>query len=443
MFSLVWRLEVQKKNIMGRKNRKSRSSASTVSTISLPSHFSSVSSQRTNTTSNASSTKKRRRRKRAARVSSRSEDSEWFVMYSRQICSLSPGQGVLFQSILHPMLFPNTPYFARCQNFTHRIERFWEFEIMITAAVTTGVRIAAVPVDDPSPQPAMNPIVAYQQVANRRAALAAVTGTVDVRARIKMVTSTMKLSNATPQRLSSLVGFSSGTIFLVNLDPPVGVNTSTCLTVTLLARVSLQEFGPFTGFMVFENLPPEGNYTMKVTDCTQVVPFETHHGGSGYLDGNTYLAILSDGKPPSGVTWDPDIIKPGQIYTSMPKAKQGAWKNTDSVVITPTYFCVAELSAGNNVFVGFTDLQQARTFLVAPHSVMSGAVIGVDKTKKWFEAFESTSTTGNLWIYFVTLGSMANLVAGRNFRAPMAPHPGPQGVLSLSSSMTNLSLCSD
>lgn len=312
---------------------------------------------------------------------------------------------------------------------------------MITAATVTGVRVAAIPVDDPSPQPTMTETIAYQQVANGRAALAAVTGTTDVRTRVPMVGSTVRLSNASPMALSSLIGFSTGSIFLYLLDAPVGVSTSTCVTVTLLARIILRESGPFTGFMNYEG-PGVGasTFDLVVTDSTQVVQFETHVPGSGYLDGNTYLAVMSVGKSPSGMSWTSGFPPTGQIYTALPEAKTGdGWKNVDGVKAPPIYFTVAPLAAGSLVMVGWLDLRQARTFLIAPHSVQSGSAFGVKSDGTWKDLF-SVAASGSVTIHFISLGAHAALLSGKRFQSLSSIGSSAR---SLSSSMSNLSLSSD
>lgn len=431
---------VQKKMPNRKRSKKQKSSIpSSVGTSmgsltlsGVPSSFSSVSTSR----KSVPNVRPRPRARRAQPV--RAEDKEWFVLYTKDVRA-TDSTGVLFSSILHPVLFPATPYYARCVNFTHRVERRWEFEIMITAALTTGIRVAAVPIDDPSPTPNMSAEIAYQQVANGRAALAAVSGTVDTKARIPMVSSTARLSNSSPMALSSLVGFSSGTIFLFLLDTPMGVSDAAVVKVTLLGRVSLSEQGPFTGFMSYESQSHDKRtVSMAITDITATVQFETHVGGSGYLDGNTYMAVMSEGKDPTGVTFSVPKLGFQQIYTSLPGTKAAGWRNVDEVAGFPVYFTVAVLSQGNAVLVGWMDLQQARTFLIAPHSVTSGSAYGVDNSKKWIEVFSLTETTGKGTVYFTPLGQMGALLAGRPFHLP--PKECMSSAHSLSSSMSSLNL---
>lgn len=379
------------------------------------------------------------------------EDREWFLMYRGQITTATQ-PGILFVSIIHPQFFPMTPYYTRCFNFTHRIEVFWEFEIMITSAVTTGVRVAAIPVDDPSPSPLMNDVIAFQQVANGRAAIATVTGTVDVRSRVGMVGTTVRMSNGSPLRTSSIVGFSVGSIFLYLLDPPIGINTTTVLNVTLLARVGLREFGPFTGFMGFEVLPPGPAIKLTINNVTTTVGYETHHGGSGYLDGNRYMAVLITGKPVAGTTWDP-TPRVGKIYTCVVSAKVDRWRNTNDIAGIPKYYCVGDLGSGDVVIVGFSDITQAKLFISQPYSVRGGAALGLGTTdtysnKPWKDTWD-IAATGKVEIFFPELStSDINLAAFHDSRMDfrgtqhfaLTPPQSQYDVCSLSSVLSDLEL---
>lgn len=307
------------------------------------------------------------------------------------------------------MFFPDTPYFTRSFNHTHRVEESWEFEILITAATTTGVRVAAIPVDDPTPRPVMNRTIAFQQVANKRAAIASVTGTRDSQARVPMVGTTVRLSNARPPFRSSLVGFAVGSIFLFLLDHPIGIEDTTKIFVTLLARVRLRLFGPFTGFLAFEVKPPVSqNALLRFSDVTKNRQFITHPAGSGYLDANRYLAVYDNGIPldKEGAKWvTPPVV--GEIYTAVvPSSNQ--WFNVNDSVLRPIYYTVADLGGGDSVFVGFEDLHQARTFVVSPHSVVSGSATGFGSSskgdKKWNETWQQLPTSGKFDLFFILLG---------------------------------------
>ncbi|ARK19507.1 polyprotein [Salmovirus WFRC1] len=353
--------------------------------------------------------KRPRRRRQAGSRTGQTDDSQWFMIH-REAISTSTQSGVLFSSILHPSLFPATPYYTRCSNFTHRIERSWEFRIMITTASFTGSRVAVIPVNDPSPDAVMSETVAFQQVANGRAAIATSTGASDQRSFVKMYGATTTLSNANPSVQSSLVGFSVGTFFVYLLDPPIGLAQGAALLVTVLARVALTVVGPFTGFLTFEANPTDHGappVELKISDVTKDRSFITH-SKSSYLDFGRYLAIEGPSVTLDSAEW---AVKPefSRIYASL-SPPADSWYNNQDEKIMPEFYTEGDLGGGVHVMIGWPTIQDARTFTVSPSSVVNGRALGFGSTdskakKKWSETWSGGSESGQRSIFFVAIGA--------------------------------------
>lgn len=309
-----------------------------------------------------------RRRKRTPRGVT-GVQMEFFQVFRGEVTTTT-SPGVLFQRILHPALFPKTPYFSACVNSTHRMEHIWEWRVMITTATFTGSRVAVIPVDDPSPNAIMDERTAFQQVAAGRAAIATVTGTEDRNSFISSFSTTMRLSNALPQESESWVGFANGSVFVYLLDQPIGLSGTVTLNITVLARPRLTVFGPFASFMFTENIfQPGTGVTLSVAQPSAKDVSVLFRYQGLVLDTGYYMAVVKGGTKTTDGTWTGDFLK-GQIYRC-DQTKSG-WVNKSAVAGKPVYFCYYDSDSSNFLLVGFVDIGEAYTFVVSPQSVASG-----------------------------------------------------------------------
>lgn len=294
----------------------------------------------------------------------------WWLMGQFQVSSTTPS-GPLELMVLHPTTFPGTPYAAMCMHHTHRIEHRWELNIEITTATTTGARVAVFALPDPDWNPGtIPPEMVWGSCLNGMGTLATVTGTGQHRSRFVMTTSTRRLSNAVPPT-SNYLGYAAAVIVVYLLEKPIALTSTGALTITVMARVSMQVVNPIPGFLAFATAPmpgpgPEPHPTTAAwsiqianSKATTNIPstWYNSHTGSAWLAGGIYLK-LPDTRPTSG-----DYIVSGNprgftVYTLTVNATN--WHNNRGTTRTPKYFTTwyEPLSSVCQI-VGFEQLENA------------------------------------------------------------------------------------
>lgn len=355
-------------------------------------------------------TKQKRRRVRRARALGSSEVG-FFEVFKTTLSSTSQ-QGVLFSSIMHPVFFPNTPYFSSTVNFTHRVEHSWDWKVMITTASFTGVRVAVIPIDDPSPNAEINSQIAFQQVAAGRAAVATSTGTTDKSSSVTSVGSTMRLSNAVPrQGGDSWLGFANGSVFVYLLDAPIGMSANALLQVTVLARPRLTVSGPFVGFITAEAPAPPGSVvTLQVTTPSSTDITTTYHYQGLELDAGYYMDWYKNKAPTTDGSWSGKFTL-NSVYQC--DQTTTGWTNVAATAGKPTFF--VPFASGNDVLlVGFIDLKQAYTFCLSPSAVTKGAAYSI--TQSGSAVKYSARFTGGIY----TFVPISNLALEQAFAVPDA-----------------------
>lgn len=306
-----------------------------------------------------------KRRRKPQKVSRSVNGSPWWLMAELKVSSNTP-PGPLEGIVLHPTLFPDTPYATQCAHHTHRKEQWWELDIRVTTAANTGFRAAVLFLADPRMAHVKLPSqLVWSAVLNRTGTLATSTGTGQHRTKFHVPSTTPMLSNANPDPTlgNNLVGFAAGMVAIQLLDPPIGLTGDSQVNITILARVNLQLIGPITGFMSWTVTPPPGptpgpqpqptgssfSWTVSATGSMAL----NDHTASAWLAGGYYLKIESGNRGITGEVWSFAIY---QIENHPPKD----WEDNDSVVKQPEFLVTWE-EPGSPVLqvVGFQFYQDA------------------------------------------------------------------------------------
>lgn len=317
----------------------------------------------------------------------------WFPLISGTLQSTQP-QGTLDVVWLHPQNFPNTPYSSACENFSNRRESYWEFRVEITTATTTGVRIAAVTITDPTFNGELDPPMVWSMLANGNGAMVTTQGS-GRRHTLRPPRATLTLSNG-PLPEGSKLGFSLGAFCLYCLDPPFGITTGS-LNYTVLARVSVTGHGAAPGFLnwaatpvdPYNPTPPPHPTPGQTIDWQMIITpggsdrngfphqWTIPHSGGAWLAGGVYLGFPNPGGapptynnkvPPSDegqgqaylATPTPTGPGPliGAVYTST--TQFGTWQASYGLHAQPTYFAVFWHPSGFVYLIGFQDFEDAK-----------------------------------------------------------------------------------
>lgn len=258
----------------------------------------------------------RRKPKKSRRRMVSDNRAPWWLLAEFSVTSTTPA-GPLETIVLHPTLFPDTPYQTQCAHHTHRRERMWELDIRVTTASTTGLRAAVLFLADPRMiSTALPSSLIWSAVMNKQGTLATSTGTGQTRTRFHVPTTTPLLSNAAPDSSLglNLTGFAAGVVGVYLLDPPIGLSGNSKVSITVLARVSMDQHGPVTGFLGWSSKPQpgpgpgpkpppgpvagfsvtiRGNFPMPLND----------HTASAWLAGGYYWRIDKQGAGWAGEIW--------------------------------------------------------------------------------------------------------------------------------------------
>lgn len=291
--------------------------------------------------------------------------TQWFHLAQHTIRS-STKTGALGEHLLHPQEFPGTPYYTTCVNHTHRIERSWQLQVHITSATFTGARVAVVPLNDPSVNQAlMTTEMAWQQVANGKGAMVSSSGQTTRQFTIPIHGATRQLSNARPGDDINLLGYSTGMLYVMLLDSPIGLSAEAELIVTILGRVDVTPIGPFPGFIATENpapTPAGDKITVTVPNVAQAASIAPWYQQGEYLDQGGYWTCygLVGTTPTPSTAWS-KMPDPHTIYVTHPLTTATWTGGSKTRVHAPTYFVVYTLATdGWWRMVGFTDLSAAR-----------------------------------------------------------------------------------
>lgn len=170
----------------------------------------------------------------------------WFTAASGTIHSDSP-PGSLFQCILHPSNFQDTPYSRFCSDYLLRREDRVEVQLRCTTATTTGARIGFVVVTDPNWQNATpTRQLVLSLIANGNGSEYTVTQTTTQQRNFRVRTTTRMLSNSVAT--GNTTGISSGTVIFYLLDAPVAITGSGVLQWDLMLRLDMTLFSPCASF---------------------------------------------------------------------------------------------------------------------------------------------------------------------------------------------------
>ena len=350
------------------------------------------------------------RRRRRLRQSSngqrtgRRELTPWFMVYTRKVTMSPQTPVILFNKILHPSSFPNTPYFNGNADFAFRVEHRVEFDIIVTSGTLVGSRFA-VALD----RTLSNPRIADRQlllnlVLNGLGAMVSAAGPTERRTTFSVSGPTSQLSNSPPPTLD-LVGFSQGRVLVGMIDPPtLGEDVQVSVDVTVSMRVDFTPMVPspqtLTGLILpFPPGPepgpgpgphPDPDPDLVVTwSQAQQLPPAVHHTGDIYLASGAFWRCdaaadkMADtgGHPVSPQAWaDGRRPQPNCVYqlvepAGMPiwpfaTAGYNAWGGPGAI---PRYFtCYSSGAGGWTGLVGFADLYYAVLQATYPTTVSGG-----------------------------------------------------------------------
>lgn len=298
--------------------------------------------------------------------------SPWFLLAELKVNSASP-PGPLEHMLLHPSLFPRTPYATMCANHAYREERGWDFKIIVTTASNTGFRGAVVFLPDPTQQtPQPTPDIIWSAIMNRTGAWMSSTGTGESQIHIKVDGATRRLSNAKPVGADNWTGFATGSLVIYLTDPPIGLAETTTgngVRITILARPHLQLFSPIAGFMDWVTshdqpgpgpTPTEVRFRISIGSVdTSMQPYLNSHTASAWLAGGYYLDVTNLWNRTTAPYINAGELWVFAIYTCNPRAVD--WRDNDSKVKEPGFFVTwEEPGSGVVQLVGFEDIQNAR-----------------------------------------------------------------------------------
>lgn len=298
---------------------------------------------------------------RRRKVKTPRSNSPWWLLGEFTVTANTP-PGTVERLLLHPEMFPDTPYYSQCAHHTHRRERRWELQIRVTTASNTGFRAAVLILADPySTTQNLPSSLIWSTVMQKRGAIATSTGTGTTTARLQVPNTTGLLSNASPPP-GSVVGFATGTVVVHLLDPPIGIAGDNRVSITVLARVELSVFGPMSGFMSWSSQPTPGPgpgpspaevaFTVTVPPANNILL--NNHMGSAWLAGGMYWRFPDA----PGSDWAGEV-KCYAIYQPT-EHEPYDWEDNNQTKKYPQYIVTWE-EPGSAVmqFVGFEDFEQA------------------------------------------------------------------------------------
>lgn len=370
----------------------------------------------------------------------RSNAGPWFLMSEFHVnASMAPGP--IGKLLLHPTMFPNTPYQSQCSNHTHRREHGWDIDIQVTTAASTGFRAAVVILADPQfvDTPLPNSMI-WSAVLSNQGAMMTSTGTGMSRTRLQVPAVTTRLSNASiPAGASSIVGFSAGYLTVHLLDPPIGITGDSSVRVTVLGRVKLTVEGPMSGFLQWTTnhggaphpAPgPTSAWTVKPVAPNKTMPTNDHIG-SAWLAGGFYLKMPTSSQSNwMEASWSGTVMVFG-VYTC---SHQGVdWQDNRSETFEPNYYVMWQ-EPGSWVcqVVGFVDYNDAKN-QADGHTGMIGGGKELclryhnGRDPQWDQRFEGVTAGQDITFTLVYKGSRAWEYWKSNNTSNFAAGPGAVG----------------
>nr|QUS52785.1 hypothetical protein 3 [Mute swan feces associated tombus-like virus 5] len=332
----------------------------------------------------------RRRGTRPARPATQQPGSrgarwtEWFAVATHEITS-STSEGPLDAYTLHPLTLPTSPYATQLANYTHRKEERWEFRIYMTTASTTGSRVAALVVPDPTHATRLTSDMVWGAICNNRGVMVDSTGNMSRDSRFAVQSATVLLSNAALPGNESYLGYTAGTLTLWLLQRPIGLNDkNVLLKCTVMARCLCRGVNPIPGFQLAQMglgtdaLQPVGQPAWQMlrigtsfSDNTRMnslsdEPWVKSHIGNLPLAGGYYFDFWNHkGKAPiynSGSTNATNGYSKGITIKGVPKTCTvytcstpfPPWQNNRGANIVPKYFTIISGVVSSTVLmVGF------------------------------------------------------------------------------------------
>lgn len=287
----------------------------------------------------------------------------------------------MYETWLHPLANPFTPYAAMLANHSHRREWWWQFRLYVTTASFCGARMGLLCFPDPSYHgQTLSPQTVWGAIANQRGCMVDVSGMTQRDCRFQIQTATTVLSNAAPPDQESFLGYSAAICVLYLLQAPIALSQAAEFNVTVLARCCVTPLNPIPGYMslhspILQNhtgQPPPGqpvawswlqavDGTHNKNDARMGDGWCQSHLGGAWLAGGEYFYFAYQGgpAPKSGnkTQWGVTIggtPKFGNVYTSTTTFPE--WENNSGGKWRPLYFAVHKNPIhGTAYLVGFTN----------------------------------------------------------------------------------------
>nr|QUS52788.1 hypothetical protein 3 [Mute swan feces associated tombus-like virus 5] len=357
--------------------------------------------------------------------------TEWFTLATHQITNSTPA-GILDAYTLHPQTLPLTPYAAAVANHAHRREFRWDFRIYMTTATTTGTRMAVLVLPDPTHTTKLSADMVWSAVCNNRGVMVDSSGNMSRQASFSIRSATTTLSNAQPPGAENYLGYSSGTLNLWLLQPPLGITDSAVeLQCTVMARCLLLAVNPLPGFALSqmglgENATvPHGPPAWQITRVTSKLPdsksmyestepWAKSHTGNIILAGGWYFDFWNHASkvPIAGSSSVPGtgeskgitikgVPKTMTVYTCSSSFPQ--WQTNRRNYVTPKYFAVITgVVTSTCLMVGFNTMEDAcnqvlkKWMAIPPEAELC---IRYDKAPTWGD-FHPQNAQGEMHLTF-------------------------------------------
>nr|QIS87953.1 MAG: RNA-dependent RNA polymerase [Somov virus] len=293
---------------------------------------------------------------------------EWFVIDTFDI-STSSRTGPLGEYWLHPLAMPNTPYAAKCQNCTHRVERRWSFRIYVTTAATTGCRVGCLALPDTNYiQGTISSAMVWGAIANNRGTMVDSSGNMAKTSTFGISGSTRALSNSDPPDNHNMMGYANAILIVFLLNPPIAITSTTTLSCTILGKCDVMCLNRLPGYLASQapmfqptvgdqGGPPDWMLVIDQAYYPNSVlgTWSTSHTGDAWLAGGFYFVFYKSGEhAPNEVRGEPRI---GSVYTT--DAKLPPWETNNNMFAAPIYFAIFRHPSGYDYLVGFTNIDWA------------------------------------------------------------------------------------
>lgn len=236
---------------------------------------------------------------------------------------------------------------------------------------------------DPNITNSLTADVVWGSIANGRGCMIDCVGNRSREARFQITSATPRLSNSTPQAQDSLLGFASAMLHGWLLQAPIGIEASSFLSMTVLARCCLETYNPIPGFAMMQspyllatpNIAPNTpiSWMIKTTTVKGVSmnsngqKWALGHIGDAWLAGGWYLQFWGAGgnAPQVGSTPTSNSVvtitgtpKKGCVYICNSNFPE--WETNRGIHMIPKYFATFwSPISGTITLVGFSSYEDA------------------------------------------------------------------------------------